>query len=178
MNTPQYETARLFIRPTRLEDAELVLKMMNTPEFIAFVGDRNVRTNHDAENYIREKHLPQIEQKGYGNFTLIERETGKKIGGCGLFHRDGLEVVDIGFSFLPEWYGKGFGYEAASRILKAGFEDFGLQAVSAITVKENIASQKLIEKIGLTYRKTVTLPDDPEELLYYEISKEEYRRLG
>ncbi len=172
-----YETERLILRPASADDADLLLKSMNTDEFIRFVGDRNVRTLEQARNYIAEKHLPQIERLGYGNFTIIEKSSGNKIGGCGLFHRDGLEVVDIGFSFLPEYYGKGFGYESASRILKAGFEDFGLSAVSAITVKENIASQKLIEKLGLTFRKIVHLPNDPADLLYYEISKEEFLKL-
>ena len=177
MNKNRFETERLILVPSSVEDAELVLKSMNTNEFIDFVGDRNVRTIEDAETYIKEKHLPQIEKLGYGNFTIIEKKNGSKIGGVGLFHREGLDVVDIGFSFLPEFYGKGFGYEAASRILKAGFEDFGLKAVSAITVKENIASQKLIEKLGLKFKKIARIPNDPEDLLYYEISKEEFENL-
>lgn len=174
MNT--YETERLFIRPTTLDDAELNLKSMNTQEFHAYVGDRNIKTLEDAMEYLKNRTLPQIEKLGYGNFTLIKKDSGEKIGGCGLFHREGLDVVDIGFSFLPPYYHQGYGYEAASRILKAGFENFGLKAVSAITVKENIASQKLIKKLGLTFRKIVNIPNDPEDLLYYEISKEEWEK--
>ena len=76
---------------------------------------------------------------------------------------EGLDVVDIGFAFLPEYFGKGYGYEAASRILRAGFEEYGLQKISAITVEENVASQKLIEKLGLKFQKIVRIPNDPED---------------
>ena len=80
MNKNRFETERLILVPSSVEDAELVLKSMNTKEFIDFVGDRNVRTIEDAETYIKEKHLPQIEKLGYGNFTIIEKKNGSKIG--------------------------------------------------------------------------------------------------
>lgn len=171
-----FETERLYLRPTSLDDADINLKLLNTEEFKKYVGDRNVNTLEESREYLKNRNLPQIEKLGYGNFILIKKDTGEKIGGCGLFHREGLDVVDIGFSFLPEYFGKGYGYEAASRILRAGFEEFGLTKISAITVKENIASQKLIEKLGLKFKKIVRIPNDPEDLLYYEISKEEWQK--
>lgn len=171
-----FETERLYLRPTSLEDADINLKLLNTEEFKKYVGDRNVNTLEESQEYLINRNIPQIEKLGYGNFTLIKKDTGEKIGGCGLFHREGLDVVDIGLSFLPEYFGKGYGYEAASRILRAGFEEYGLQKISAITVKENIASQKLIEKLGLKFQKIVRIPNDPEDLLYYEISKEEWQK--
>lgn len=177
MNTT-FDTERLYIRPISLDDADINLKLVNTEEFKKYVGDRNVNNLEESLEYLKSRNLPQIDRLGYGNFTLIEKKTGEKIGGCGLFHREGLEVVDIGFYFLPEYYGKGYGYEAASRILREGFEEYGLTKVSAITVKENIASQKLIEKLGLKFQKIVRLPNDPEDLLYYEISKEEWENLS
>ena len=135
-----------------------------------------MNTLDESREYLKSRNLPQIEKLGYGNFTLIKKDTGEKIGSCGLFHREGLDVVDIGFAFLPEYFGKGYGYEAASRILRAGFEEYGLQKISAITVKENVASQKLIEKLGLKFQKIVQIPNDPEDLLYYEVSKQEWQK--
>lgn len=171
-----FETERLYLRPTSLDDADINLKLLNTEEFKKYVGDRNVNTLDESREYLKNRNLPQIEKLGYGNFTLIKKDTGEKIGSCGLFHRDGLDVVDIGFAFLPEYFGKGYGYEAARRILRAGFEEYGLQKISAITVKENVASQKLIEKLGLKFQKIVRIPNDPEDLLYYEISKQEWQK--
>ena len=165
------ETERLFIFPVSLRDADFVLAVHNTPKFIQFIGDRNLRTAEDAENYIKNRFLPHYEKHGFGNCLIVEKSTGKKIGAVGVFVRDGLNVPDIGFSFLPEFEGKGYGFEASSKLMETVFTDFGLKKISAITTKENIASQKLIEKLGLKYLKMIKLPDDEVELMYYEIEK-------
>ena len=99
---------------------------------------------------------------------MITKEGHHKIGGVGIFEREGLEVVDIGFSLLDEFEGKGYAYEAALRIKSVGMNDFGLKKISAITTKDNFSSQKLIEKLGLKFIRFVRIPNDPEELMYYE----------
>lgn len=154
-----------------IEDAPFFLKLYNSPSFIQFIGDRNLKSVEDAGNYIQNRFFPQIEKLGYGNYLIIRKEDGAKIGAVGIFEREGLDVQDIGFSFLEEFQGNGYGYEAASKLLGMAFSDFGCTKISAITSKENIASQTLIEKLGLKYLKNVQLSNDKEELLYYEIEK-------
>lgn len=168
-NYKTFTTERLILRPTQPEDAAYILKLLNMPKWLEFIGDRNVHTLTQAENYIKERMLPQLQRTGFGNYTVIKKDDGAKIGGCGLYDREGLEGVDIGFSFLPEHEGKGYGYESAQCILNAAFNEFNLPKVSAITAQKNIASQKLIEKLGLTFKKLVNIPNDPKELMYYEI---------
>lgn len=175
MDYQTYETERLRLRLTNAGDAELTHRLYNTQEFLQFVGDRSLNTAEDALEYLKNRAFPQIEKLGYGNYTVILKENGEKIGSCGLYHREGVAVVDIGFAFLPQYYGRSYGYEAAKVILDAGFRDFGLQEISALTVQENLASRKLIEKLGLTFRKKVFIHNDPEELLYYLITKEEWQ---
>lgn len=165
------ETDRLFLKPMSIDEADFILELYNSPNFIRFIGDRNIKSIQDAEQYILSKFLPQFERLGYGNFLIQLKSTGQKIGGVGIFEREGLEVQDIGFSFLPEFEGKGYGFEASSKLMETVFRDFGLNKISAITTNENIASQKLIEKLGLKYVKMIRLPDDEEELRYYEIEK-------
>ena len=162
------ETERLVLKPMSVEDSQLIFELYNSPNFIKFIGDRNIKTLEDAENYIKNRFLPQMERLGYGNFLITKKDDGKKIGGVGIFERDGLDVHDIGFSFLPEFEGKGYGFESAKKLMETAFSELGLKKISAITSKENVASQKLIEKLGLNYLKTIQLPDDEEELLYYE----------
>lgn len=99
---------------------------------------------------------------------MVTKEGNHKIGGVGIFEREGLDVVDIGFSLLDEFEGKGYAYEAAFKIKSVGMNDFGLKKISAITTKDNFSSQKLIEKLGLKFQKYVTIPGDSEELMYYE----------
>lgn len=164
-------TERLELKPVSIDDAPFFLSLYNSPSFSEFIGDRNLKSVEDAENYIRNRFFPQIEKLGYGNYLITRKEDGEKIGAVGIFEREGLDVQDIGFSFLEEFQGKGYGYEAASKLLETAFADFGCSKISAITSKQNIASQTLIEKLGLKYLKTVQLPEDTEELLYYEIEK-------
>lgn len=163
-----YETERLIIRPMSLDDAEFILDLYNRPKFIEFIGDRSLKTISDAENYIKNRFLPQFEKLGFGNYLTITKEGNQKIGGVGIFEREGLDIVDIGFSLLEEFEGKGYAYEAAIKVKSIGMDDFGLKKISAITSKDNFSSQKLIEKLGLKFIKHVTLPNDEEELMYYE----------
>ena len=166
------ETERLTMCPMSVEDAEFILELYNSPKFIEFIGDRNIKTTEDAANYITQKFLPQYEKLGFGNYLIVRKTDNKKIGSVGIFEREGLDVHDIGFSFLPEFEGNGYGFESASKLLSTAVEEFSLKKISAITTKTNFSSQKLIEKLGLKFQKMVTLPDDDVELLYYETSTE------
>lgn len=163
-----FETERLTMKLADLEDADFFLELYNLPSFIKHIGDRNIRTKEDAEKYIKTKFRPHIEKLGYGNYVVIHKELNKKIGAVGVFVRDGIEVPDIGFSFFPDFEGKGFAYESASKLKELVAENFGLTKISAMTTDENTSSQKLIEKLGLKFQKFVTLPDETEELMYYE----------
>lgn len=102
---------------------------------------------------------------------VILKEGNIKIGGVGIFEREGLDVVDIGFSVLERFEGKGYMFEAAQKVISIGMDDFGLKAVSAITSKDNFSSQKLIGKLGLKFQKYIVLPNENEELMYYETNK-------
>ena len=166
--TKRLETERLILNLVKLEDAAFILDLYNSPNFIKFIGDRNLRTVEDAENYIKEKFLPHVEKHGFGSFVIIRKSDNKKVGNIGIYVRDGLDAPDIGFSFLPEFERKGYGFEASKKLMEIAISEFALKKISAITTKENTSSQKLIEKLGLKYIKIVRLPDDPEDLLYYE----------
>lgn len=162
------ETERLQINLFSLNDAEFLLELYNAPNFIRFIGDRNLKTTEDAASYISNKFFPQIERLGFGNFLITLKETNEKVGSIGIFEREGLETMDIGFSFLPAHEGKGYGYEASTALIAYAKEHFGVKRLSAITLPNNISSIKLIEKLGFEYLRMVKLPHDPEELMYFE----------
>jgi len=167
----EFETKRLFIKPTVEEDASLVYELMNTPKFIKYVGDRNINSLQDAAQYIRDKMLPSLKKNGYSSYTLIRKSDNAKLGTCGLYDREGLEGIDIGFGLLPDYEGQGFAFESANRLKEAAFEEFGIKTLNAITSKKNISSQKLIEKLGLVLAGTTTLPNETEEILLYKAFK-------
>lgn len=163
-----FETERLIMKLADLDDADFFLELYNTPSFIKYIGDRNLRTKEDAEDYIKNRFFPQIEKLGFGNYVVILKENQTKIGAVGIFEREGLDVLDIGFSFLEKYEGKGYAYESANRLKEVAAIDFGVKKLSAITTKDNFSSQKLIEKLGLKFQKIITIPNDDAELMYYE----------
>lgn len=165
-----FETERLYLRLAAIEDAPLTLALLNMPKWIKYIGDRKVYSLIQAETYIKTKMLPQVERLGFGNYTVIRKEDDVKMGFCGLYDRDGLEGVDIGFSFLEIYEGKGYAFEAATCLKNAAFTDFGMSKIGAITIEENSASRKLLEKLGLKFVKNIEIGG--EELMYYELIKE------
>ena len=101
------------------------------------------------------------------NNTFIRKTDGVKIGTCGLCYRDGIDGVDIGFAFLPEFEKQGYAFESAKKIMEIGMQDFGLKKINAITIEKNRSSIKLIEKLRLNYIKRINISNDTEELLLY-----------
>lgn len=164
-----FETKRLTLRPTSLDDASFIFELVNTPKWLHNIGDRKVYSTDAAKAYIQEKMLGQLERLGFGNYTVIRKADNVKMGTCGLYDREGLEEVDIGFAFLPEFEGQGYAFEAANKIKDAAFEEFKLTAISAITTKDNNSSQRLLDKLGFSPAGTKVLPGDDEELLLYKL---------
>ena len=162
-----FQTKRLKIRPVTTEDAPFILELMNTPKWIKFIGDRNVKTVKEAEAYIKEKAFPQLKEHGYSNNVIIRKKDNIKLGTCGLYHREDRDDPDIGFAFLPAYEGKGFAFEAANQIMIIAKEDYGLKELSAYTLETNLGSRKLLERLGFSLKGIGNLPNNDEELLHY-----------
>ena len=167
-NYKTFNTERLLLRPTSQEDALFIYELLNTPKWLQFIGERDVDSEEAARAYIGAKMLPQLEKLGFGNYTVIRKADNVKLVSCGLYDRPGLEGIDLGFAFLPQHEKKGYAFEASKELLRAAVEDFGLKKVNAITAGENLGSQKLLERLGLVFTKTVRLPGKEEDLLFYE----------
>lgn len=163
-----FETTRLSLRPTIEEDAEFIFELLNSPKWLQNIGDRNIKSVQEAEQYIKEKMLPPLQRLGYSNYTIIRKTDLQKIGTCGLYDREGIEGIDIGYAMLPEFEGKGYAFEAAQKLKTMAYYEFGIKSICAITTKENLASQKLLEKLGLRSKGTIKLPGEEEELLFYK----------
>lgn len=166
-----YETQRLFLIPTNKNDAEFILELLNTPKWLEYIGDRNIHSIDDAEKYIAKKITPQFERLGFGNYTVVRKSDNIKVGTCGLYDRVGLEGVDIGFGFLPNYERQGYALESALKLKEIVMSEFEINTISAITTRKNIASQNLITKLGLKFVKFTSLTDDKEELMLYKINK-------
>ena len=162
------ETDRLIISKFTTDDASFFMELVNTPNWIKFIGDRHIDTLEKAANTIKEGHLKSYNAHGFGFYKLLLKSDGlKPIGTCGLIKRDSLEHPDIGFAFLPAYEGFGYGYESSIAILGLAEKEFQLDTVYGITLQENARSIRLLEKLGLSYQKMVKPFDDDQELLLF-----------
>jgi RimJ/RimL family protein N-acetyltransferase len=169
-------TDRLTLRPLTEHDAAFILQLLNEPSFIRFIGDRGMRTPHDARAYIRKGLVASYERFGFGLLLVTLKEDGTPIGICGLLKRDTLEDVDVGFAFLPAYWSKGYGFESASAVIADGRTTLGLTRIVAITNPDNVASIRLLEKLGLTFERMIRIADEGKELrLYGWIASREQR---
>lgn len=174
----QHETDRLILKPTDIEDAAFILELYNTPKWLENIGDRNVKSIEAAEEYIKAKMRPQLERLGFGNFTILRKEDGVRLGICGLYDREGMEGIDIGFALLPQYEGNGYAFESARRLKELAFGKFGLKEIFAITTIANKASQDLLVRLRMQILKTITIPNDPEELYLFYLSSESEKTLS
>lgn len=163
MTLPLLTTPHLLLRPFTLEDAAFALRLLNEPSFLQHIGDKQVRTEADAVHYLESGPLASYARHGHGLMAVELKATGKPIGMCGLLKRDNLEHPDLGYAFLPEAWGRGYGLEAAQAILHQAQRD----RVLAIVSPANEASIKLLGKLGFIFEKNEALyPAEPEVAVY------------
>lgn len=163
------ETDRLVLTPMSLDDAAFVYELVNSKEWIENIGQRNVHSIEEAAKYIQDKMINHYAKHGYGNYLMSKKSDGTKVGCISLYNREDVEGVDIGFAMLPEYMKQGYAYEGADKIKSIAEHSFKLSGITAFTTKENLGSQKLIEKLGLPFKKTILFGDEKEELLFYEL---------
>ena len=160
------QTERLALRQFTLGDTAFIINLLNSPGWLQYIGDRNVKTKEQAVNYLKNGPIKSYEQNGFG-LALVETKDGIPIGMCGIIKRDNLEQPDIGFALLPEYTSQGYCYEIAAAVLMHAKNDLKLPTVLAITLPNNSKSIKLLEKIGFTFVKSFHTDLSKEELLLY-----------
>lgn len=163
------ETERLRIRPLQKEDAGFILELLNTPGWLQYIGDRDVHTIAAATDYISAGPLNSYLKNGFGLYLVSLKNHPVPIGICGLIRRPHWTEIDLGFAFLPHYTGFGYALEAATVILKEEHGRQLLKRVIAITLEENSASIRLLEKLGFVFEKKIIYEPGGEELLQFAI---------
>jgi RimJ/RimL family protein N-acetyltransferase len=161
------ETNRLRLKELSADDATFIVALVNTPVWLKYIGDRNIKTIEQGKSYLNNGPLKSYKENGFGLWRVDLKETSTPIGMCGLLRRDYLDHPDIGFAFLPEYHEQGFAVEAAVATLSYAKDHLHLPTVAAITLPDNHKSIKLLEKIGMKYVQPVYLPQTNEELWLY-----------
>ena len=163
------ETPRLSLRELTLDDAGLMLAIWTDAAFVRNVADRGIRTLEQAQTAMRDGPLRLYEDYGYGPFRVALKACDTPIGICGLFRREGLDVPDIGYALLPDYYSNGYMIEASKRVLQFARDERGIGRLLAIVAPNNGASVRLLKKLGLEFERMIRLPGDEQDLALYSI---------
>ena len=160
-------TTRLVLRQLDLGDAKFILHLVNDPAWLQHIGDKNVRTLADARAYLENGPLAMYRRRGFGLSVVALRDGGVPIGVCGIIRRDTLDDADLGFAFLPAFRSQGYAFESASAAMAHGKHALRLSRLLAITASGNVASTRLLGKLGFRFERLLRLtPDAPEVELY------------
>lgn len=164
---PVIQTERLVLREFNTEDAAFTLELLNTPTWLQYIGDRNVKNLADARNYITGFFMESYRRFGFGFYLVELKNDHQPIGMCGVVKREFLEDPDIGFGFLPTYAGQGYAYEAAAACLNFALNTLKLNRITAVTTQENNNSRKLIQKLNLYFEKNICWPPTNKQVMLF-----------
>lgn len=153
------ETSRLVLRALSTADATFILELVNSPNWIKFIGERNVKSLDGAIVYIQKL----IDNPNVNYWVICSKKDLIPVGVITLIKREHLEHQDVGFALLPQFEAQGYAFEAAQKVL----ETVPSEKYLAITLPENVSSIRLIEKLGFKYHEQMVANE--ETLLVYEI---------
>jgi RimJ/RimL family protein N-acetyltransferase len=161
---------RVRLREPTPDDAGFVLRLVNDPAWLRFIGDRGVHTLEQARRFIADGPQAMFARCGHGLYVVESLADGAPLGLCGLISRDGLPAPDLGFAFLPEHRGRGIAGAAAALVLRHAHEVLALPRILAITLPGNLPSVRLLERLGFRRQDSVRLAGDGELLDLYELA--------
>ena len=175
------ETERLILRDILETDVDDMFELDSNPIVHQYLGNKPIETKMqalDAIHFIRK----QYHERGIGRFATIEKASGDFIGWTGLKLNSGENeklngkhnFYDIGYRFTPRYWGKGYASESSFATLDYGFENLNIDTMCGAAEIENIASNKVLQKIGLQFINE--FPFDGVMVNWYELKKENYEK--
>jgi ribosomal-protein-alanine N-acetyltransferase len=167
------ETERLIFRPFEDADIDAIAALRSDARFMRFI--KPVETRREAAAWIRmvSRHW---ETENFGFWATVLKETGEVIGWSGTWKLWETNEPEIGFAIAPALWGKGLATEAASFALKYTFENRAAEKAAALTMPENAASRRVMEKLGMRFVQERFFGSYGLTLARYAITKEEYAR--
>ena len=146
---PSMESARLLLRPLHVLDAEDMYdyaRREDVTTYLLWLPHPSISYTRDYLSYIEERYL--IGE--FYDWAVVEKASGKMIGTCGFTRIDAPHnAAEIGYVLNPDFHGKGYGTEAAARVLRFGFEELSLHRIEAKFMQGNEASLRVMEKLGM-----------------------------
>lgn len=170
------ETERLFLRELMDDDAPGLFALDSDPEVHRYLGNQPLKTMQEAEAIIRLVRK-QYEENGIGRWAIIDKATLDFIGWSGLKYeknlREAFAYYDLGYRLRRKYWGRGIATETAIEALKYGFNQLNLDEICAAAHVENIASNAVLKKAGLTFIETFECDGAPHN--WYKLQRADWR---
>ncbi len=146
------ETERLFLREFDEGDVVPFFRMGSEPAVIRYTGDPpgGLTSLEQALEVLRSRPIADYQKYGYGRWACVLKANTEVIGFAGLKYLADSHEVDIGYRFLPTYWGQGLATEACRAVLDYGRNRLGLERIIGLVHPENVASVRILEKLGLT----------------------------
>src|SRR5437773_7714910 len=167
----ELETTRLILRDLTIDDIENLFLLDSDAVVMKYFARPPLTDKNAVRSGIEKKMHYNKNNPGFGFWAVAEKKSNSFVGQFSLSHIefDREKEIEIGFRFLQRFWGLGYATEMAHEVIKHGFKNSGLDKIVALTHPDNLASQKVIEKIGLKY-----IRDDfyyNTNLRFYEITR-------
>jgi ribosomal-protein-alanine N-acetyltransferase len=163
------ETARLQLRQFTIDDLEDLFRIYSNPEVMRYLS---VRTREQTHASLL-RHIKQWEEYGFGMWAVVHKINGQLIGRCGLMFLDNTPEVELGYVFAKPYWNMGLATEASKASLNYGFELLKLERIVAIAQPENVASQRVMQKVGMKYEKDAHYYNC--DVVYYALSRQAWQ---
>ncbi len=180
---PTLTTERLVLRPFTEADLAALVPIHADPSFWWYPL-RRAMTEQETVDFLQ-RVIGRYESDGFGVEALVERTSGDVIGWAGLavphFLPQILPAVEVGWRLAAPYRGRGLATEAGGVAVEWGFTEGGLERIVSIYETENVASGRVMERLGFTHACTTTGALHGERLDVLELTRqrwEEWRTHG
>jgi len=144
----ELETKRLRLRLFTHDDLQIMFSLGSDPDVIEY-ADTPCKDLEEAKQRLEQGPLADYQKYGYGRFAVELKETGKVIGFCGIKYLPEIDLPEVGYRYLKEYWGRGIGTEAAKASVEFARQDLKIKKLIALIVPENTASIRVAEKLGM-----------------------------
>lgn len=151
-------------------DVDALAALCANPDVMRYVG-HSVRTREETETELH-RMMAHWQAHGFSIWKLVEKETGGFVGRAGLIYLDNTPEIEVGYALDCPFWGRGLATEAARVSLQFGVDTLGLERIVAIARPENLASQRVMQKLGMTYEKDAFYYNC--EVVYWAIAHEKF----
>ena len=167
------ETQRLRLRKITFEDKDVMFRLYSDPEILRYTGEPLTKSVEEMERAITAR-IKSYEDEGFGRWATILKENNQFIGWAGLKYLPEFDEIDVGYRFFQEYWGKGIATEASRAVLDYGFNQLGIEKIIAIAMKENKASIRVMQKIGMEFDKYAPYEEGAEDAVWYTCDRERF----